>query len=182
MYRSVEAQLQEYFEGSDNEDEFLASAYSPHPCIMQSMKLHNAERGVIKDEEGNIIALNINPTYSRMSAMVIRKDKLDEYLKEKDLCLFYFLSANKQEVAPGYKSTGDILLECLREYNPDAEDQIKDIKPFDTYSAEFEEKRGDLHMERDLEFDDLFEEIKFNIVNSRKSKLKDTSQRGRSIK
>lgn len=182
VYRSVEVQLQEYFEGSDNEDEFLASAYSPHPCIMQSMKLHNAERGVIKDEEGNIIALNINPTYSRMSAMVIRRDKLDEYLKEKDLCLFYFLSANKQEVAPGYKSTGDILLECLREYNPDAEDQIKDIKPFDTYSAEFEEKRGDMHRERDLEFDDLFEEIKFNIVNSRKSKLKDTSQRGHSIK
>lgn len=169
VYRTVEAQLQEYFEGSDNEDEFLASAYSPYPCIMQSMKLHNAERGVIKDEEGNIIALNINPTYPRMSAMVIRKENLDEYLKEKDLCLFYFMLANKQEVASEYTLVGDIILESLKEYVPNAEMSINDIKPFDMYSTDFEKKKDGTDKNRDLQFDDLFEEIKFNIVNSRKS-------------
>ncbi len=168
VYLSVEAQLQEYFEGSDNDNEFISSAYSPNPCIMKSLKLHNAERGIIKDDDGNIIALNINPTNSRMSAMVIRKEKLDEFLKEKDLCLFYFMLANKQEVASEYKLVGDIILEGLKEYDPDAELLIKDIMPFGTYSADFEKKIGDTYRYRDLQFDDLFEEIKFNIFNSQK--------------
>lgn len=88
-------QLQEEFMGCYAPMEHLREAHSPNEIIMQDLSLHNAERGIVRDEDGNIIAMNINSTSSRMSGLAIRKDKLDEFLKKNDMTMFYFNSCVK---------------------------------------------------------------------------------------
>lgn len=173
VFLSVDAQLQEHFEGSNNEYEFLASAYSPNPDMMKELNLYNAERGIIRDEEGTIVAINMNPTYSRMSGIVIRKNYLDEYLRSKGLTLFYMMLVNKQSVAFDYKLEKDISLESIKEYSPEDMDHsyIKDIMKFDTYLQNYEErekseKTYSKFSPNDLEVSDLFEQILRDLLNS----------------
>lgn len=163
---STETQLQEYFEGSENEYEFLSSACSPNEDMMRHLGLHNAERGVNRNSDGDIIALNINPTYTRMSGMVIRKDALDVYLKSKNMTLYFFMLINKQEVALEYKLLGDITLESVKKYIPHSNENIKDILPFDTHTARLEKKTARNFAKTDLQFDDMWEEIRKNILDS----------------
>lgn len=163
---STETQLQEYFEGSENEYEFLGSASSPNVEMMRHLDLHNAERGVIRNSNGDIIAININPIYPRMSALVILKDALDEYLKTENMALYFFILINKQEVALKYQLLGDITLESVKEYDPDSRENIKDILPFDTYTANLEKRAAQNSTKTDLPFDDMWEEIRNNILSS----------------
>lgn len=55
---AYEAQLQEYFTGMKDEHYFLTTAYMPCREIMEMFNWHTAERGIIRDAEGGIVAIN----------------------------------------------------------------------------------------------------------------------------
>ena len=96
--------------------EHLREAHSPNDVIMQGLSLHNAERGIIRDEDGNIIAMNINSTSSRMSGLAIRKEKLDEFLKKNNMTMFYFNSCVK-DVRASVSLLGERSYSALYKYD-----------------------------------------------------------------
>ena len=57
--------------------------------------MHNAERGVVRNGDNEIVALNINSTTQRMSGLAIKKEILDIFLKETRQTMFYFISRIK---------------------------------------------------------------------------------------
>lgn len=89
------SQLQEDFTGSINENEFRGSVEMPTEKIMSILKLHTAERGVIRDEVGNVAAINISHSH-RMRGLVIRRELLNRFLNESGMCLYYFNTSLKE--------------------------------------------------------------------------------------
>ncbi len=93
--KTYSTQLQEDFMGCFAQTEHLREAHSPCEAIMRHWRLHNAERGVIRDEDNKIVALNINSTTQRMSGLVIRREMLEIFLEETKQTMFYFISRIK---------------------------------------------------------------------------------------
>ena len=88
------SQLQEDFTGSFNEYEFRGSMDMPTEMIMSTLKLHTADRGIIKDETGNVAAINICHSH-RMRGLVIKRELLTHFLNERGMCLYYFNTSQK---------------------------------------------------------------------------------------
>ena len=96
--------------------EHLREAHSPNEIIMQELALHNAERGIVRNEDGNIIAMNINSTSSRISGLAIRKKELDEFLKKNDMTMFCFNSCVK-DVRANFSILGENSFSALYKYD-----------------------------------------------------------------
>ena len=96
MVLAYEAQLQEYYTGMKDEHRFLTTVYMPCRGMMEMFNWHTAERGVIKDAQGEIVAINREIPDEPLHALLVRKNKLDEYLVAKDYVLFWSLVGEKQ--------------------------------------------------------------------------------------
>lgn len=96
MKLAYSAQLQEDFMGIPEDDHYLSTAYVPNADIMETMHWHTAERGIIRNIDGVIMAINRNILDDPLHALLIRRKQLDEYLTKKELFLFWSLVGEKQ--------------------------------------------------------------------------------------
>lgn len=96
MMLAYEAQLQEYYTGMKDDHHFLTTVYMPCREMMEMFNWHTAERGIIRDAEGGVMAINREIPDEPLHALLVRRDKLDEYLIAKDLVLFWSLVGEKQ--------------------------------------------------------------------------------------
>lgn len=88
-------QLQEDFTGSNNDDDFESSMDMPTEKIMSTLKLHTAERGIIRDDAGNVVAINICKS-NRIKALVIKREILNHFLNKSNMSLYYFNTSLKE--------------------------------------------------------------------------------------
>lgn len=96
MKLAYSAQLQEDYKGMPDYMQYSSTAYMPCRDMMAAMGWHTAERGVIKDRNNNVVAINRSMPGEPMRALVVRKELLDEYLKKKGLVLFWPLIGEKR--------------------------------------------------------------------------------------
>lgn len=96
MSLAYSAQLQEDFKGIPEENHFLTNAYMPCGDMMEAMRWHTAERGIIRDEQGTIMAINREMPGEPFHALLVRREQLDMYMHEKGLVLFWSLIGEKQ--------------------------------------------------------------------------------------
>lgn len=82
------AQLQEDTSGMEDSSLFLSTAYMPCAELIEHMRLHTAERGIVRDINGRIIAINRCLSGDAIHALVIRKEVLDDYLRKNNKSLF----------------------------------------------------------------------------------------------
>lgn len=85
------AQLQEDTSGMGEDYDYLSTAYMPCPDMMKKMNWHTAERGVIRDSQHQIVAINRCIHGDPMRALVVKKSEIDKYLKITNQMLFYAL-------------------------------------------------------------------------------------------
>lgn len=117
------SQLQEYYEGIDDEEEFEGMIYMPSAEIFEYFGLHTAERGVTRDEANNVVALCRNLQGDILDTLVMRRDMLNQYLEAKELVLFYCMLAEKrltQEPQQFFMQR----LSCCMKYKPEGEPVI----------------------------------------------------------
>ena len=96
MKLAYEAQLQEDYKGIDDECQFMSTAYMPCKEMMTKFGWHTAERGIIRNADGEIVAINRNIPGDPLRALLVLRSKLDEYMKAKGLVLFWSLVGEKQ--------------------------------------------------------------------------------------
>lgn len=96
MKLAYEAQLQEDYKGIDDDHRFMSTAYMPCRDMMEMFGWHTAERGVIRDAHGKIVAINRNIPGDPLRALLVLRSKLDEYMEDKGLVLFWSLVGEKQ--------------------------------------------------------------------------------------
>ncbi len=86
------------FDGIPEEEQYLSTAYMPNKDMMETMNWHTAERGIICDEQDVIMGINryLPNENEFLRALLVRRDKLDEYLQKKNLFLFWSLIGHKQ--------------------------------------------------------------------------------------
>lgn len=96
MKLAYEAQLQEDYKGIDDECQFMSTAYMPCKEMMEKFGWHTAERGIIRNEHDEIVAINRNIPGDPLHALLVLRSKLDEYMKAKGLVLFWSLVGEKQ--------------------------------------------------------------------------------------
>lgn len=65
-----------------------SNSYAPCVDMMRFLKLYTAERGVVRDSEGNIMALNRNLYIDGNEGLFVRKDYLLRYMKSNKLSLY----------------------------------------------------------------------------------------------
>lgn len=96
MRLAYSAQLQEDYKGMPDYMQYSSTAYMPCRDMMVTMGWHTAERGVIKDKENRVVAINRSMPDEPMRALVVRKELLDEYLKQKGYVLFWPMLGEKR--------------------------------------------------------------------------------------
>lgn len=96
MTLAYSAQLQEDYKGIPDEYHFQTTAYMPCGDMMEIMCWHTAERGVIRDDQGTIVAINRRIPGEHLHALLVRREQLNMYLKKKKLLLFWSLVGEKQ--------------------------------------------------------------------------------------
>ena len=123
---SNQGQLQEYYEGLQNEDNFLSTAYAPNPEIMEAMNLYTAQRGVVRKKGTNeVVSKNIQG--DAINGLVMRKDILDTYLREQNMMLVYYISGEKELVDNHSRAQGVVYyLSGCSSYDGN---DFKDIQP-----------------------------------------------------
>ncbi|MBO5834651.1 MAG: hypothetical protein J6R12_01250 [Bacteroidales bacterium] len=84
MKLTYEAQLQEDYKGIDEEYQFMSTAYMPCKEMMEMFGWHTAERGVIRDAKGDIVAINRDIPGDPLHALLVLRSKLDAYLEAKN--------------------------------------------------------------------------------------------------
>ncbi len=102
MKLAYEAQLQEDYKGIDEEYQFMSTAYMPCKEMMEMFGWHTAERGVIRDAKGDIVAINRDIPGDPLHALLVLRSKLDAYLEAKNKVLFWCLIGEKQLGNPPY--------------------------------------------------------------------------------
>ena len=102
MKLTYEAQLQEDYKGIDEEYQFMSTAYMPCKEMMEMFGWHTAERGVIRDAKGDIVAINRDIPGDPLHALLVLRSKLDAYLEAKNKVLFWCLIGEKQLGNPPY--------------------------------------------------------------------------------
>lgn len=85
------AQLQENTSGMVDNYDYLSTAYMPCADMMRTMNWHTAERGIIRDTDHRIVAINRSIHGDAMDALYIRKTALDQYLEQTNQVIFYCL-------------------------------------------------------------------------------------------
>ena len=96
MKLAYEAQLQEDYKGINEEYRFMSTAYMPCREMMEMFEWHTAERGVIRDAKGDIVAINREIPGDPLHALLVLRSKLDAYLEARDKVLFWSLIGEKQ--------------------------------------------------------------------------------------
>lgn len=90
------AQLQEDRVAIDDEDDIKSTVYMPLSEFYEMFGLYNAERGVVRNNDGYIIALNRNIPGDAFDGLVIRRDYLNKFLAEEGYSLFFCNLGEKQ--------------------------------------------------------------------------------------
>lgn len=117
---SYEAQLQEDWEGIEDDKEYLTTVYMPCREIMEQFGLYCSDvRGVIKNTDGSAIALNTG-SGNCINGLFIRKDVLDAYLNRNGYVMFYYVLGEKVHRLGG---TAAVMkdLSAAFQYKPDGE-------------------------------------------------------------
>ena len=96
MKLAYESQLQEDYKGMKDEHHFLTTVYMPCRDMMELFGWHTAERGVIRDAQENIVAINRETPGEPLHALLVLRSKLDAYLEAKNKVLFWCLIGEKQ--------------------------------------------------------------------------------------
>ncbi|MDO4186745.1 MAG: serine protease [Bacteroidales bacterium] len=96
MKLAYESQLQEDYKGMKDEHHFLSTVYMPCREMMEMFRWHTAERGIIRDAQRNIVAINREMPGEPLHALLVLRSKLDEYLEAKNKVLFWCLVGEKQ--------------------------------------------------------------------------------------
>lgn len=117
------AQLQEYYEGIEDEEEFEGMIYMPSAEMFDYFGLHTAERGVTRDEAGNVVALCRDLQGDVLDTLVMRRDILNQYLEAKGLVLFYCMLAEKRLTQEPQQFFMQRLSCCLK-YVSDGEPEV----------------------------------------------------------
>lgn len=126
MQLSYEAQLQEDWEGIGRENEFLSTAYMPCVEMMEQMGLYCSEiRGVIKDKDGSIAALNIDND-NFVNGLFIRRDILNDYLRHNNYVMFYYVLGEKAHIIG---EVNVIMKELSAAYQYQPENEVAIIQP-----------------------------------------------------
>lgn len=154
MMLSYEAQLQEDWEGIGCDNEYLSTAYMPCREMMSQMGWYCSEiRGVIKAcDNHEIIALNTGHG-DCINGLFIRKDKLDEYLRQNGYVMFYYVLGEKLHRMGGTNSIMKDLSGAF-EYLPD--EGVKAIQPLRVVERELP-KRAKMKPVRVKKMDELAE-------------------------
>ena len=63
--------------------------------MMKMFGWHTAERGIIRDAQGEIVAINRNIPSDPLDALLVLRSKLDEYMEAKGMVLFWSLVGQK---------------------------------------------------------------------------------------
>lgn len=90
------SQLQEYYEGIDDDEEYEGTIYMPSAKMFDFFGWHTAERGVTRDKEGNVVSMCRNLQGDILDTLVIRRELLNKYLEDMGLVLFYCMLAEKR--------------------------------------------------------------------------------------
>ena len=90
------AQLQEDRVSIEDEKFINTTVYMPLVEFYEMFGLHNAERGVVRDNKGNTIAIHRDVPGDALDGLVVRRDYLNQFLSKKNLVLFYCNLAEKQ--------------------------------------------------------------------------------------
>ncbi|WP_277638475.1 serine protease [Bacteroides graminisolvens] len=114
------AQLQENRLAIEDEDDFNSTVYMPNVDMYAFHKLYTAERGITRNQEGVIVALNRNIDGDILDTLVFRRDFLDKYLEAKKLTLFYCNPGEKQLYSGSQLVAMQRLSGCLK-YVPGGE-------------------------------------------------------------
>ena len=96
MKLAYESQLQEDYKGMKEEHHFLSTVYMPCKEMMDMFGWNTAERGIIRDAQGNIVAINREMPEEPLHALLVLRSKLDAYLEAKNKVLFWCLVGEKQ--------------------------------------------------------------------------------------
>lgn len=89
------AQLQEDHVSIEDDDFIKSTVYMPIRDFYEMFGLFNAERGVVRDNEGNVVAIHRDIPGDALDGLVIKRDYLNKFLSEKRLTLFYCNLAEK---------------------------------------------------------------------------------------
>ena len=89
-------QLQEYYDGIEDEEEFEGMIYMPSADMFEYFELHTAERGVTRDSNGGVVALCRNIQGDMLDTLVMKRNMLNKYLEAKNMTLFYCMLAEKR--------------------------------------------------------------------------------------
>ena len=95
---SYDEQLQEEVYGMvDEKDYHSFSAGMPCAELMETMGLYTAERGLVRRRDNDeIVAISLSVLEEHSSGLLINKDLLCDFLKQKRYRLYYFISGNKE--------------------------------------------------------------------------------------
>ena len=133
---SYEAQLQEDWEGIDEENEFFSTAYMPCVEVMEQMGLYCSEiRGVIKAIDGSVAALNTDHN-NYIRGLFVRRDILNDYLKRNGYVMFYYVLGEKLLRIDEMKS---IIKELSASYLYRSENEVTVIQPMRVIERELPE-------------------------------------------
>ena len=145
---SYEAQLQEDWEGIDNDKEYLTTVYMPCREIMEQLGLYCTEvRGVIKDVLGNVVALNTGHG-DCITGLFIRKDVLDAYLKANGYVMFYYVLGEKVH---RLGSANAIMKDVSGAFQYNPEGELITIQPIRVIERELPKR----HMREQARIDEL---------------------------
>lgn len=90
FWRTSLAQLQENLAATESPKYSLEDSL-PNEDVMKVLNLHTAERGIVRDEDNRIVAMNIHDVNNRMNVLIIKRAKLNEYLDKSNKVMFYQL-------------------------------------------------------------------------------------------
>ena len=95
---SYDEQLQEEVYGMiDEKDYHSFSAGMPCAELMETMGLYTAERGLVrKSDNDEIVAVSLSVLEEHGSGLLIKKDLLCDFLKQKKYRLYCYISGNKE--------------------------------------------------------------------------------------
>lgn len=103
---SYEAQLQEEWIDLDETKMYLKEASMPNHLVMKALNLYTAERGVVRDKNGNAIVAR-NFSIGKMNGLAMRKEYLNQYLSANNLALVFYSLGEKYIIQKGtYQSIG----------------------------------------------------------------------------
>lgn len=128
--RATVIQLQEDFTGCYASSEFIRECEAPCVDMMESLNLYTAERGVVRRNNGEIAAININSTSSRMSGLVMKRKLLNQFLDSQGMNLYYLITIRK-ELTTKSNFVGESKYHKVSKYVNDAE--AIDIVPLTKY-------------------------------------------------